>query len=58
MMPEELKAHAQRLLQEVVADPEYCYVYEDEDLQDASEDDWLAIHDLMTSARATFTWPA
>ncbi|WP_185751134.1 hypothetical protein [Arthrobacter sp. 31Y] len=57
MTPEELKAHAERLLQELVRDVEYSNVYDDWDLQDAAEEDWLAIHDLMATASARFTWP-
>ncbi|WP_159702773.1 hypothetical protein [Arthrobacter sp. 18067] len=56
MKPEELKAHAERLLQELVRDVEYSTVYDDWDLQGAAEQDWLAIHDLMASATATFAW--
>lgn len=50
MTEEERQAHATRLLREVLADPEFCYVYEDEELADF-EDEWIAIHKLMRTAR-------
>ena len=56
MTAEERKAHAIRLLHEVLSDIEYDYVYEDETLEDASEEDWRAIHNLMSSATASFSW--
>lgn len=56
---EEHKRHARRLLQNVVEDPEYGYVYEDELLEEigATEEDWQDIHKLMCYAKATFSWP-
>lgn len=56
MNTEECKAHAVRLLHEVVSDPEFGYVYEDEKLVDASEEDLGKIHVLMCEAKATFGW--
>ena len=56
MTEDERKTHAIRLLYEVLSDIEYDYVYEDETLEDASEEDWRAIHNLMSSATASFSW--
>lgn len=51
-----LKAHATRLLLEVASDPEYCVVYEDEELAD-QEGDWATIYGLMHSATLEAYWP-
>ena len=56
MMHEEMQEHAERLLHLNSEHPEYGLVFEDEDLEYESEEVWQAIHALMTSAKATFTW--
>ena len=57
MTPEERRKHAERLIQLNHLDPEFSLVYEDEDLEDASEEDLRAIHDLMNRAKITVTFP-
>jgi len=56
MTNEEMQEHATRLLNIALEDPEYCAVYEDEGLEDESEEVWEAIHAFMSGAKATFTW--
>ncbi len=54
MTEEELRGHAARILAEIlnvnVAHAEFCYVYEDEELEDADDDDLRTIHDLIRGA--------
>ena len=50
---EEKKAHARRIAQEHLQDFEFLNVVEDEELEDASEEDQLAIHDLITGGTVT-----
>ena len=57
MTPAELQEHAARILGQVVSDVEYSYVYEDDELAEASEDDQRAVHDLVNSAQIFVTWP-
>lgn len=57
MTPAELQEHAARILGQVVADVDYSYVYEDDELVEASEDDQRAVHELLNSAQIFVTWP-
>jgi hypothetical protein len=41
---EEIEEHAERIADAHLQDIEYSNVYEDEELENASEDDWRAIH--------------
>lgn len=40
----EIQKHALRIAAWHLSDIEYSNVYEDDELEDASEDDWYAIH--------------
>jgi hypothetical protein len=53
---EEKQAHAARLLALILQDPEYSFVYEDEELMDESEETQLEILGLMSSAEVQITW--
>lgn len=44
---EEITEHALRIAQIHLDDMEYSNVYEDEDLEDASEDDWKAVRNRI-----------
>lgn len=44
---EEITEHALRIAQIHLEDMEYSNVYEDEDLEDASEDDWKAVRNRI-----------
>lgn len=44
---EEITNHALRIAQIHIDDMEYSNVYEDEDLEDASEDDWKAVRNRI-----------
>lgn len=44
MDEDEILDHAERIGTEILSDIEYCYIYEDPELEDASEEDWRAIH--------------
>lgn len=50
----EIDRHAERIAEEALENLEFSYVYEDEELEDASEQDWQHIHDAITH-RATVT---
>lgn len=56
MTEDEKKAHAMRLLEALKDNYEYCYVYEDEELEDADEADWLDIYEYMFEAKVTYTF--
>lgn len=51
MTDEELKGHALRIAASIAEDTignvEYCYVYEDEELEHASEEVWEAVLDII-----------
>lgn len=49
--------HAARLILELLEDPEFSRVYEDEQLEDLSEKEQKKIHDLMFKAKVTVTFP-
>ena len=51
MSIEERRQHAIRIAGDILANAEYGWVYEDEDLEQASEEDWLAIHRLILDAK-------
>ena len=42
---------AQRIACTHLADAEFSIVYEDEDLEDMTENEWRQIHDLITRAK-------
>lgn len=44
---EEITQHALRIAQEHLESIEYCNVYEDEELEDATEDDWQAVRNKI-----------
>lgn len=45
MNKDEIHQHARRILHGILLDGiEYSQVYEDEELEDADEDEWLAVH--------------
>lgn len=44
MTQDEIEQHAERIADTHLQDCEYSIVYEDEELEEASEDDWKAIH--------------
>jgi len=44
---EEKLAHAQRIALMHLEDAEYSIVYEDEELEDATEKEWHEIHDMI-----------
>lgn len=56
MKQEEIRKHAQRIIEESVLDFEYSWVYEDEELEEYSEEVWQAIHDEMQRARIEVKW--
>ena len=56
MTKDEIRAHAERLILEHNAEYEYCLVYEDEELEDATEDEMRAIHGAMYKARLGVAW--
>jgi flagellar motility protein MotE (MotC chaperone) len=41
---EEIEEHAERIADEILQNVEYSQVYEDEELEDASEEEWKAVH--------------
>jgi hypothetical protein len=47
MNDKEIQEHAKRIANINLEDIEYAYVYEDENLENASEEDWLKIHDFI-----------
>ena len=57
MHENEIRNHAKRLIEVHNEEYEFCLVYEDEDLEDVTEDEWQAIHDAMYAARITVAWP-
>jgi hypothetical protein len=56
MTETEIRAQAERLILEHNAEYEFCLVYEDEDLEGATEDEWRAVHDAMYRAQVEVTW--
>lgn len=50
------REHAKRLIEWHNDEYEFCLVYEDEQLEDASHEDQRAIHNLMYSARLNIYW--
>lgn len=57
MTPEDLKELALEIAQEELTHTEYCVVYEDEDLEDLTEEEMLKVHRLVTTARiVALTW--
>ena len=56
MTDEERRGHAKRLIEMHNEEYEFCLVYEDEDLEDASDVDQRAILDLMYEAKLTVTF--
>jgi hypothetical protein len=56
MTQDEIRGHAARLILEHNAEYEFCLVYEDEELEDATEDEWRAIHATMYTAGLEVLW--
>ena len=52
----EIRAHARRIIAWHNEDFEYCLVYEDDYLEDATDDEQLAIHAAMNAARIEVSW--
>lgn len=54
MTEDELRGHAARILKNIITTEigcaDFCYVYEDEELEDADDDDLRTIHDLIRGA--------
>lgn len=46
---EEVQAHAERIGDEILESAEFCWIYEDPELEDYDEDDWLKVHSALTS---------
>lgn len=53
MTKEEIEYHAERIADEILQSVEYSDVYEDEELEEASEDDWRAIHNHIQTRLVT-----
>lgn len=53
MTQEEIEDHAERIADEILQNVEYSDVYEDEELEDASEDEWKAIHEHIQTRLVT-----
>ena len=56
MTEDEKKAHALRLVELHNNEYEYSSVYEDEELEDIDEDDWVDIHKYMYAVKITYTF--
>lgn len=54
MTEEEKKQHALRIARDLLADAEFSYVYEDEELEDASEEDIADIYRMLPYVQVTF----
>ena len=50
------KGHAERIIESLNQFYEFSDVYEDEELEEATEEDWRQIYDLMIGAKVTVTW--
>lgn len=48
MTEEEMRKHALLIAKNVLMDVDYSYVYEDETLEDATEEELKRIHDIVT----------
>ena len=48
----EIRKVAQRIANWHLWDAEFCIVYEDEDCQDMTEDEWRRVHDLIQRSNA------
>lgn len=53
----ERENHAERIARQILENADYSYVCEDEELEDASEDDWRAIHDLIQRDMYALLYP-
>lgn len=49
MTEDEKREHALRIASIELVDIEFCAVYEDEELEDATEADWRDIHNIIVS---------
>lgn len=56
LTPAEIRDHARRIITEHNGDYSYSLVYEDEELEERTDDDMLAVHDAMNKARVHVTW--
>ncbi len=53
MTQEQIEQIAERIAEEHLSDIEYSVVYEDEELEEASEEDWKAIHSHIQTRLVT-----
>lgn len=56
MDQQEIRAHAERIIEMHNEEYEFCLVYEDDELEDASEVEWHQILDAMYAAHLAVTW--
>jgi hypothetical protein len=47
-----IRAAAQRIADAHLEDAEFSIVYEDETLEDMTQDEWRQVHDLIVQAKA------
>lgn len=52
-----LEQHAERIAQEFLRGTDFSYVYEDEELEDATEDELKEIHRLITRDMYAVLYP-
>lgn len=56
MTPSEIDAHAARICDSYLEDGiEFCMIYEDEELTDATDDEWQAVHDAANAKLRSFS---
>jgi len=53
LTPDEITEHALRIAQIHLDDMDYSNVYEDEELEDATEDDWKAVRNRIYDLAVT-----
>jgi hypothetical protein len=53
---DEIRDHARRIITDHNVDYSYSLVYEDDELEERTDDDMLAVHDAMNKARVHVTW--
>ena len=56
MRQEEKQRFAKSIIEDIVSSADYSAVYENEELEDASEDDWQDIHNLILDAHVEVSW--
>jgi hypothetical protein len=52
-----IREAAQRIADWHLQDAEFCLIYEDEECEDMTEDEWRQVHDLIQHSRATLPAP-